>query len=137
MNQEENRRTALSRLDEVKQQFAHWRQTRAKRGPIPEGLWEAAADLVGEYTPYQVVKGLRVNDRELRKRIAKRSDRRQGGGVGPPAQFVEIGLPLPAPGAGGEYTLELEGTSGRRLRLRGTGKLDVAGLVQAFMGISE
>ena len=139
MSPEANQPT-LSRMDEVKQRYSHWRQTREKRSPIPEDLWKAAVDLVGEYTPYQVVKGLRVNGGELRKRLTKNTRSQQGGIFSHPAaaHFVELDLPPSAPaGEGGEYTLELEQASGRKFRLRGSGKLDVSALVQAFWGLAE
>ena len=108
MSPEKTQQRTLSRMDEVKQQFSHWRLTREKRGRIPEGLWQAAAGLVGEYTLYQVVKGLRLNDRELRKRVGKRTSPQQGGALVPPAMahFVELDLPVAAPQGGEEYTLE-------------------------------
>jgi len=123
-----------SRMEEVQQQFLNWRQTREKRGPIPEGLRNAAADLVGEYTPYQVVKGLQVSDRELKKRIARRASGQPKGPATPMTHFVELELPAATPAEAGEYTLELEEATGRKLRLRGVGRLDVFQLAQAFWG---
>ena len=59
-------------LKEIQKQFEDWRNTRQKREPIPEALWEAAVR-VSQYNPIgRVSRILRINHRELKKRIHTR-----------------------------------------------------------------
>ena len=59
-------------LEEVCQQFEYWRQTREKRCPIPEKLWQAAESLYPEYSLYHISKALRLNYTDLKQRFEQK-----------------------------------------------------------------
>jgi len=123
------------RLESTKLRFEEWRRTRLKRKPMPEDLWTEAIELVGEYTPSAVMKALRLNSGELKKRLERRCDDQQSPSAGGMANFVELKLSASHSDSlteATEYTLELEAATGRKLRLRTVGRIDVAQLVQAF-----
>ena len=62
-------------LEAVCQRFEYWRQTRKKRCPIPEKLWQAAESLYPEYSLYHISKALRLNYTDLKQRVEpKQSD---------------------------------------------------------------
>jgi hypothetical protein len=81
--------TPNTTLKEIQEQFEDWRNTRQKREPIPEALWEAAIG-VAQYNPVgRVSRILRLNHRELKKRIrARYGDNFLGVDFG--AGFIEI-----------------------------------------------
>jgi hypothetical protein len=50
--------------------FEQWRNTRKnKRGRIPESLWKAAMDLYPSYSNCRIAKALRLDFKELKRRI--------------------------------------------------------------------
>ncbi|WP_321494885.1 hypothetical protein [uncultured Desulfobacter sp.] len=49
MNKTKLTDTQYSAREKVEQQFAAWRETRTKRGRIPDSLWFAAVDLYYSY----------------------------------------------------------------------------------------
>ena len=55
--------------------FDQWRSTRKNKDPIPESLWEAAADLSQSYSTCQISKELRLDFNKLKHRIRARSHR--------------------------------------------------------------
>jgi hypothetical protein len=124
-----NARTA--RMEQVSRHIERWRETRAKRGRMPERLWEAAVALAREHGVYATSQGLRLNYDSLRARVgARRPKRRAPKARG--AAFVELGPALPlGPLSPAGPVVELTGADGQRLTLRltGPGDLDLPGLV--------
>lgn len=103
-----------SPLKEIQKQFEDWRNTRQKREPIPEALWEAALK-VAQCNPLgRVSRILRLNYRELKKRIHSRyGDNFFGVNVG--TGFVEVDsrqLFYPA-----ECIIETQQTDGARMKM--------------------
>ena len=47
-------------LEQVQEQFEHWRQSRGKRGAIPDALWQAAVMLFPDYALHRISKALRL-----------------------------------------------------------------------------
>lgn len=72
------------RMQAVSALFDQWRSTRKKKDRIPEILWEAAADLSSSYSTCQISKALRLDFKELKRRIHDRSRRTA------PSEFVEL-----------------------------------------------
>ena len=60
-------------IEDVRKQFEHWRQTRKKRGVIPDHLWEAAIALSKYHSPSQISQALRLDYSDLKKRIEQQS----------------------------------------------------------------
>ena len=65
--------TQYSALEKVAQQFAAWRETRTKRGRIPDTLWSAAVDLFRSYglSINKIAQTLRLNYTDLKLHITE------------------------------------------------------------------
>jgi hypothetical protein len=123
-----------ARMEQVRQRIEHWRETREKRGRMPERLWAAAVALARKHGVYATAQGLRVNYDSLRARVGVRRPKRRA----PKARgaaFVELGPALPLePASPTGPVVELTGTDGQKLTLRlaGTEEVDLPGLVREF-----
>jgi hypothetical protein len=69
MNQESLPENLEPTLEAIHDQFENWRQTRKKRAPIPEPLWEAAVGLSKNYSILHISKTLRLNYSDLKHRV--------------------------------------------------------------------
>jgi len=128
------RRARTARVEQVSRRIEHWRETRAKRGRMPERLWDAAVALAREHGVYATAQGLRVNYDSLRDRVAAGPGKREGGKAAS-AAFVELGPAMPlGPVSPTGPVVELTGADGQKLTLRlaGPGELDLPGLVREF-----
>src|SRR5262245_43203210 len=68
--------TIPAELFELKARFETWRTNRKYlREPIPDELWNAAADLSRRYPPSLVGRVLKIDPRRLKKFLIKRSAR--------------------------------------------------------------
>ena len=109
--------------------LARWRQSHTGRLPIPQPLWEAAAEVAREYGVFRTAKVLSLEYGKL-KRLTTESPpakRRTARLSAPPATFVE----LLAPGTSGsaECLIELEGPRGKmRIQWKGNTAPDLSGL---------
>ena len=130
----QNDRPLPKEIDQLRSRVEHWRRTRRKRCPMPEDLWEEAASLVRAHGMYPICRAVRLNHKNLRKRVEQAAysehdgETRQGG-------FVEVSAAqlLGAP-ASTQTVLEFSDREGTRLTLRlppGDG-VDVLGLVASF-----
>src|SRR2546425_11143016 len=77
-------------LDQLADQFAHWRQTRTHPYErIPQELWDHAVALAAALPPSRVAKQLRVRLMDLKKRMATRREAPMA--LAPlPLGFVEV-----------------------------------------------
>ena len=97
-------------LESVQQRFEAWRNSRTKRGPIPEPLWEAAVSLCRHHPITHVCRRLRLSFPDLKKRLS--------GSNCPSLQFMELD-----PGCfAGPWHMECERPDGSKLRFSGTGQ---------------
>ena len=94
MNQESQAENVKPTLEEIHDQFETWRQTRQKREPIPERLWEAAVGLSKNYSILQISKTLRLNYTDLKHRVLAR-DAHGIVKTDKIASFIELDLPQP------------------------------------------
>ena len=110
-------------LKEVEQQFEQWRKTRKGRESIPEHLWEAAAGLSNNYSINQIARLLRLNHTALKEKveISKQES--------PP--FFEI--PFSDALSCVQWTVEMEKTSGAKLRMSCQG----GGAIQALVEMGK
>ena len=76
-------------LDELAGQIERWRQTRKRRRPMPEPLWQAAASLSKKLSIQQVSKALGLNYGALKKRVYPQD---QPVNKPKPATFIELGF---------------------------------------------
>ena len=119
-------------LEQVCHQFEYWRQTRKKRCPIPEKLWQAAESLYPEHSLYNISKALRLNYTDLKKRF----EHRQTPFIPSPinsAEFIELEInPAIHPP---ECLVEMEDTLGTKMRMhyKGSSGLDLLELGRIFL----
>jgi len=119
-------------LEEVKEQFQHWRNTRQKMTVIPETLWQAAIGLSRDYTVNAIAKTLGLSYTGLKRRI------KAAGMLEPDNQdvtphFVEVDCRAMSR----ECIVEMENPKRKRMKIHfkaGTGS-DILGLARAFWGI--
>ncbi len=95
-------------LEQVREQFSHWRRTRLKKGRIPQELWESALDLYPVFSKHRICKSLCLNQNALKSRLEKRNIQNlptQSCQPSPsPSPFIEISLPTSSP----ELNIKLE-----------------------------
>ena len=119
-------------LEQVCQQFEYWRQSRKKRGPIPEQLWQAVESLYPGYSLYHISKALRVNYTNLKKHIAS-NQRASTAPALNQAEFVELKInPAIHPA---ECLVEMEDRWGTKMRMhvKGGAGLDLLALGRIFL----
>ncbi len=118
-------------MNEVMARIEEWRNTRKRRKPMPEELWEAAASLSKEYSIHRISKALRLNYTALKKRIQP-DECSSNSKAGVPA-FIELDL---ASSSISECIVEMEDGSGAKMRMHFRGKtdFDLLELGKAFWG---
>jgi hypothetical protein len=131
-------------IRDVQQRFAHWRQSRPKRGPIPEPLWQAATALAVKYGLYTVARLLRLNSQALRQRTATAKTLDQ---VPPPCQPLEAFIELepsqfqPPQAAMTMRHCQIEFAGPNRctmtVHLNGWSHDDLAGVARVWMGLEK
>jgi hypothetical protein len=120
-------------LEAVCQQFEYWRQTRKKRCPIPEKLWQAAESLYPEHSLCHISKALRLNYTDLKQRF----EQKQSAFIPPSiqsAEFIELNVDSPIVPA--ECLVEMEDPYGAKMRMhvKGDAGLDLLELGRIFLG---
>jgi hypothetical protein len=124
-----------ARVEPLRMQIERWRQTRAKRSPMPEPLWRAAVGLARKHGVYAAAQALRLSYDSLRTRAEEAGEPRQRRRESPPPQATFVDLPpalLSAAAGPGGPIVEVVGPSGQRLTVRlRNGELDVAELIRA------
>ncbi len=128
-------RGSAGRMQQVRARIERWRQTRAKRSPMPEALWDAAVELAGSEGLYAVARGLQVNYQSLKARVADASvtSRRA---TARPQGFVELSAPLPlgAPPPVGPVVEFSDGQGAKlTIRLPAEGGVDVERLAVCWL----
>ena len=100
-----------SSIEIARERFEHWRSSRSGKSPIPDELWSPAIKAGGQEGVNRTAQQLRLDAGKL-KRLLVAAERptapRQPG-------FVE--LIAPAPAAPPECLIELESTSGSKMRI--------------------
>jgi len=105
--------------------FMDWRKTKAVRDRIPDGLWQAAADLyhILGVSINRIARALRLNYSTLKSKILDK----RAAAIEPPADdasdmFIEL-----APGpVCTDCIIEMENQTGVKMRMRFTGRADPA-----------
>lgn len=124
-----------ARIERLRTQIEHWRQTRAKRSPMPESLWRAATELAREHGVYAAARALQLSYASLRTRAEAEAEpgQRRREDQPPRATFVELPPAVLSSAAGvAGPIVEVWGPSGQRLTVRLCGdELDVAELIRA------
>ena len=117
--------TSASALEEVKQQFKIWRKTKtAGRERIPASLWQAAAEVfeIGDHSLHTISKTLHLNQTALKKYVQQQFPRAIK--VKPEVTPSFIALELESPLLVSECVIEMEDTTGSKMRMCLRGKTD-------------
>ena len=122
-------------LDQLAEQFAHWRQTRTHPYErIPHELWDHAVALAAALPPSRVAKQLRLRVADLKKQMATRHTSTT---AVPPTSlgFVEV-PPAPSwPQATPTIQIELSRTDGTRLCIHSPESTLPLAVVRAFLEV--
>jgi hypothetical protein len=118
------------RLEEVRERFEQWRDSRNKRGRIPDALWQAAATLHPAYSLHQISKSLHLNHTKLRQCIHEQQA--VSSLPATPAAFIDLGLSDAITPC--ECIVEMQHQDGARMRIqvKGGGRPDLMKLVRQF-----
>ena len=118
-------------VEQVQKQFEHWRRSRAKRGAIPDALWQAAIMLFPDYPVHRISKALRLNYTDLKHRVNAHRSTCEQPDVNTTG-FIELGLSDPMPPA--ECIIEMADEKGASMRMyfKGQAGLDLLELGKAF-----
>jgi len=117
--------TPASVLEEVKQQFKIWRKTKTNsRERIPASLWQAAAEVfeIGDHSLHRISKTLHLNQTALKKYMQQQLPRAIKVKSEETPSF--IALELDSPLSVSECVIEMEDTTGAKMRMCLRGKTD-------------
>ena len=120
-----------SPLEQVQEQFEHWRGSRKKRGAIPDALWQAAVMLFPDYALHRISKALRLNYTALKHRVNAHRSTCEPSDVNT-ASFIELGLSDSMRPA--EVMIKMADEKGATIRMyfKGDAGLDLLELGKAF-----
>jgi hypothetical protein len=113
--------------------FECWRGSHQGRLPIPEALWESAAETAREHGVFRSAKSLRLEYGKLKRMTMSASPVKRK--PAPPAEFLELVATQVAPSGSGltECVIELEGPRGKmRVQWKGAMAPDLAGLSRSL-----
>ena len=130
------------RLGAVCRRFDRWRETRAGCSRIPAALWASAVKAAGRHglNPTAQALGLDYNALKRHVEVAGREppNRAIASGGGPDRQAITTFVELATPASGGaaECLVEMENSSGAKMRvhLKGVPAPDLAALSRSFWG---
>ena len=112
-------------LKEAQERFTQWRSSQSGRRPIPEELWQLAAELAGEHGVFRTAQVLRLDYTRLKQRARAVSPGRKRRTPSP--AFVELMSPVTTQKC--ECVIEVEGPRGRiRIEWKGSAAPDLTGL---------
>ena len=114
--------TNTQTLKSIKQQIEHWRSTRHKVKPMPEELWQSAAEVARNSSVGKVAKQLGLNYTALKERVARKKSKKLSEVIHETG-FIELGTNQPCIEASCE--VELERACGSKLRIKFTPNMGV------------
>ena len=112
--------TAKPTIEDVRQRFEQWRESRKQRAPIPERLWESAASLCAAHSIYKISRSLRLDYNALKRRVCYSHPESLPESVASSA-FVELDLKASAPEV--ECLVEREDKDGLKMKMHIKGRL--------------
>ncbi len=107
--------TPRAPLEVVHNQFDAWRKRKHRGRRIPAALWQAAVELCGDHSVWEVSRALRLSYNDLKNHVHKTRDIGLGTRQGPDFGFVK--LDLGAPITPSECLVEMEAPSGAKMRM--------------------
>ena len=119
-------------LEELRGQFAAWRRERRPGQPIPEELWDSAAELAREMGVNPVVRALHLDYVRLKRRVSGQVTAKKQGSL-TPAEPTFVELAVDAVSRPAECVVEFEGRGGKvTMRLAGHDSRAIVALVEAL-----
>lgn len=111
-----------SELLKLKAQFEAWRKNRAKQGPIPDHLRQAAIALLDRCSASMICRVLRLHPRTLQTPVASKARRQAPANTSPdffplPTPLPQVDLYSPIGAARSDCRLLLERPDGSRLTI--------------------
>lgn len=127
-----SRSSRIPDVRELQARFEQWRQSRQKKGHIPDELWAAAAALARRDGINRTAAALHLDGGKLKRQMAGSATPIK---KSPPA-FVEL---VASDGSGrAEYTFELEGGNGKlRIHCQGATAAELAALSRALWEVAR
>jgi len=138
-----------ARLQNARERFQRWRQTRRGRSRIPEALWDSAVAMARLYGVSRTAKVLRLGYYSLKKRVENETAGLTGDadeGVSESlwraraadsgTTFLEVEVPAAPSSGSGDCLLECEDGRGAKMRvhLKGAAAPDLIALARSFWG---
>ena len=122
---------SIPTLEQVREQFEIWRQSRVKRSAIPDVLWQAAVNLCQKHTISKVSSTLRLNYAVLKQRVGVYGINHPGPRITAPS-FIE--LDVSPSRSTSECIVEMADQKGATMRMyfKGEAGLDLLELGKAF-----
>lgn len=128
-------RLVPAKLKEVQRRVEAWREGGGGRGtPMPEELWQAAAEVARVEGLYSTSRALRIEYKRLKQRVASTAmSSTQASSVS--SSFVELGVSQICGACMCKTVIEICGGEGDRMRVEvtGTQAVDLIGLTQTFL----
>src|SRR5262245_44554984 len=122
--------------DQVRERFAEWRRTRAKKARIPDELWDAAMTVARRDGVNRTAQALHLDGGKLMRRMAAAGSGPEQKPKGPPTAFLE--LLSCQPEARFECVVEAErpGVEIVRVQLKAATMREIAELSRALLSLS-
>jgi hypothetical protein len=126
-----------ARLEQTRQRFDRWRETRKVRSRIPESLWSSAVRMARTYGVNRTAQALRIDYYSLKERVEKKPSSSRRCQKNTAATFVELAAPAIASSC--ECLLELEDVAGAKMRihLKGGEAPDLTALSRSFWDVDS
>ena len=83
-------RVTSIRVDEVRERFAEWRRTRAKKARIPDELWEAAVAVARRNGVNRTAQTLHLDGGKLMRRMVAAGSESERKSKDAPTAFIEF-----------------------------------------------
>lgn len=120
---------------DLSRRLKEWRKHHQAPTPLPDEIWEEAAEVAAFHGVYQTSRALGLNYANLKKRVDGVRDAVQALSALPPGPtFVELLAPMPA--VVGECALEVATRQGARMRveMRNVPVSGLASILREFAG---
>lgn len=132
MSQQDCLTQTADSLSQLAARIEAWRDGSKKSRRMPEELWQAAMEFSKVYSIHHVSQTLRINYKNLKKRVTLQMQKSLPEVKDHLPRFIEVGLERPS--SIPECTVEMEDGRGAKMKihLRGATDLDLFELGRAF-----
>ncbi|MBV8820029.1 MAG: hypothetical protein JO022_16815 [Acidobacteriaceae bacterium] len=124
------------RVDEVRERFAEWRRTRAKKARIPDELWDAAVALARRNGVNRTAQTLHLDGGKLMRRMVAGGSESERKPEDAPTAFLELVSSQPDVGLECVVEAERPGVGTVRVQLKAVTMREIAELSRALLSLS-